>query len=319
MNYNLSKFLSLIAIVLINLSCETKEVLYQAADFAYVGEFTRGLEGPAVDKYGNLYFVNPHKNGSIGKVDTNGNFTVFIDQLPNNSVANGIRFGKNQEMFLADYTGHNVLIIEKDEKIASVYANDSTINQPNDLAICCDNLLFASDPSWKTSTGNLLRIKDGEITYLERDMGTTNGIEVSPDETKLYVNESVQKNIWVYDLDSNGNISNKKLFYSFEDHGLDGMRCDNQGNLYVTRHGKGTIVKLSSKGELLREIKLKGKKPSNLAFGGNDGKTIYVTLQDRGYIESFRVENAGRTFNQSLLGSLNYIVTSATSSSATYD
>ena len=157
MNYNLSKFLSLIAIVLINLSCETKEVLYQATDFAYVGEFTRGLEGPAVDKYGNLYFVNPHKNGSIGKVDTNGNFTVFIDQLPNNSVANGIRFGKNQEMFLADYTGHNVLIIEKDEKIASVYANDSTINQPNDLAICCDNLLFASDPSWKTSSGNLLR------------------------------------------------------------------------------------------------------------------------------------------------------------------
>ena len=319
MNYNLSKFLSLIAIVLINLSCETKEVLYQAADFAYVGEFTRGLEGPAVDKYGNLYFVNPHKNGSIGKVDTNGNFTVFIDQLPNNSVANGIRFGKNQEMFLADYTGHNVLIIEKDEKIASVYANDSTINQPNDLAICCNNLLFASDPSWKTKSGNLLKIKDGKITYLEMGMGTTNGIEVSPDETKLYVNESVQKNIWVYDLDSNGNISNKKLFYSFEDYGLDGMRCDNQGNLYVTRHGKGTIVKFSSEGEFLREIKLKGKKPSNLAFGGNDGKTIYVTLQDRGYIESFRVENAGRTFNQSLLGSLNYIVTSATSSSATYD
>ena len=319
MNYNLNKFISLIAIVFINLSCDTKDVLYQAVDFAYVGEFTRGLEGPAVDKYGNLYFVNPNKNGSIGKVDINGNFTVFIDQLPNNSVANGIRFGKNQEMFLADYTGHNVLIIEKDEKIASVYANDSTINQPNDLAICCDNLLFASDPSWKTKSGNLLKIKDGEITYLERDMGTTNGIEVSPDETKLYVNESVQKNIWVYDLDSDGNISNKKLFYSFEDYGLDGMRCDNQGNLYVTRHGKGTIVKLSSEGKLLREIKLKGKKPSNLAFGGNDGKTIYVTLQDREYIESFRVKNAGRTFNQSLLGSLNYIVTSATSSSPTYD
>ena len=52
-------------------------------------------------------------------------------------------------------------------------------------------------------------------------MGTTNGIEVSPDETKLYVNESVQKNIWVYDLDSDGNISNKILFYSFEDYGLD--------------------------------------------------------------------------------------------------
>ena len=65
-------------------------------------------------------------------------------------------------------------------------------------------------------------------------MGTTNGIEVSPDETKLYVNESVQKNIWVYDLDSDGNISNKKLFYSFEDYGLDGMRCDNQ-EIYMSQ------------------------------------------------------------------------------------
>ena len=74
------------------------------------------------------------------------------------------------------------------------------------------------------------------------------------------------------------------------------MRCDNQGNLYVTRHGKGTIVKLSSEGKLLREIQLKGEKPSNLAFGGKDGKTIFVTLQDRGYIESFRVESPGRSF-----------------------
>ena len=319
MNYNLTKYFGLIAIMFINLSCENKDVLYEATDFAYVGEFTRGLEGPAVDNYGNLYFVNPFKNGSIGKVDSSGNFSIFIDELPNNSVANGIRFGKNQEMFLADYTQHNILVIDKDKNLARVYANDSTINQPNDLAICCDNLLFASDPSWKNNSGNLLKIKDGEITYLEKNMGTTNGIEVNPDENKLYVNESVQKNIWVYDLDSDGNISNKELFYSFDDYGLDGMRCDNKGNLYVTRHGKGTIVKLSSEGEFLREIKLKGEKPSNLAFGGKDGRTIFVTLQDRGYIESFRVENAGRTFNQSLLGSLNYIVTSATSASPTYE
>ena len=290
------KYFVLLGVLTSNFSCDNNEVFYEARDYVFVGEFTRGLEGPAVDKNGNLYFVNPYKNGSIGKVDPNGNFTVFIDQLPNKSVANGIRFGKNQEMFLADYTGHNILMIKNGEKTTQVFANDSTMNQPNDLAICCDNLLFASDPTWKTKSGNLLKIKDGEITFLEKDMGTTNGIEVSPDETKLYVNESVQKNIWVYDLDSDGNISNKKLFYSFEDFGLDGMRCDVQGNLYVTRHGKGTIVKLSSEGKLLREIQLKGEKPSNLAFGGNDGKTIYVTLQDRGYIESFRVESPGRSF-----------------------
>ena len=128
-------------------------------------------------------------------------------------------------------------------------------------------------------------------------MGTTNGIEVSPDEKTLYVNESVQRKVWAFDIDSQGNISNKKLFHQFEDFGMDGMRCDQNGNLYITRHGKGTVVKLSSQGVLIKEIKLKGKKPSNIAFGGKDGRTAYITLQDRGYIESFRVEVPGRAFS----------------------
>ncbi|HEV8505531.1 MAG TPA: SMP-30/gluconolactonase/LRE family protein, partial [Chitinophagaceae bacterium] len=76
--------------------------------------------------------------------------------------------------------------------------------------------------------------------------------------------------------------------------GMDGMRCDADGNLYITRHGKGVVAKVSSKGQLLKEILLVGKKPSNIAFGGPDGKTAYVTLQDRGNIETFRVEAPGR-------------------------
>ena len=79
---------------------------------------------------------------------------------------------------------------------------------------------------------------------------------------------------------------------------MDGMRCDVLGNLYITRYGKGTVAKLSPEGELLLEIQMKGKKPSNIAFGGKDGRSAYVTLQDRGYIETFKVENPGRSFRQ---------------------
>jgi len=133
---------------------------------------------------------------------------------------------------------------------------------------------------------------------LSENMGTTNGIEVSPDEKTLYVNESVQRNVWAFDLDSIGNISNKRLFYKFEDFGMDGMRCDRDGNLYITRYGKGTVVKLSNEGKFLKEIMLKGKNPSNIAFGGSDGKIVYVTLQDRSYIEKFKVEIPGRAFKK---------------------
>ena len=125
-------------------------------------------------------------------------------------------------------------------------------------------------------------------------MGTTNGIEVSADERTLYVNESVQRTIWAYDLAPSGEIENKRLLIQFPDYGLDGMRCDVAGNLYVTRYGKGTVVKLSPQGEVLVEIELAGKKCSNLAFGGPDGRTCYVTLADQGNVERFRTDLPGR-------------------------
>ena len=137
---------------------------------------------------------------------------------------------------------------------------------------------------------------DGSTTLLEDQMGTTNGIEVGPDEKTLYVNESVQRNVGAYDLARDGEISNKRLLIQFADFGMDGMRCDIDGNLDITRHGKGTIAKLSPTGEILREIKLADKNPSNIAFGGPAGCTCYVTLQIAGNIERFRVERPGRSW-----------------------
>jgi sugar lactone lactonase YvrE len=125
-------------------------------------------------------------------------------------------------------------------------------------------------------------------------MGTVNGIEVSPDNKYLYVNESVQRKVWKYDLNAKGEISNKRLIHEFPDFGMDGMRCDAKGNLYITRHGKGAIAILSPDGKLLREVPTIGKLTSNIAFGGKDGRTVYVTLQDKGNIESFTVETPGR-------------------------
>jgi sugar lactone lactonase YvrE len=199
------------------------------------------------------------------------------------------------EMLIADYTGHNILKVDMNTKVISILANENKMNQSNDIAISSNDILFASDPNWKDSTGNLWRInKNGEVTLLESNMGTTNGVEVSPDDKILYVNESIQRNVWAYDLSPEGNISNKRLLIKFDDFGLDGMRCDNEGNLYITRYDKGTIVKISPQGKILKEITLTGKKPSNITFGGEDGKTIYVTLADIGNIETFRVDIQGR-------------------------
>lgn len=267
-------------------SCQEEN---NSKDLTVPGSFTSGAEGPATDKDGNIYAVNFKEEGTIGKITQKGEASLFL-KLPDSSIGNGIRFNTSGEMFVADYVGHNVLKIDPKTKEISVYAHEHNANQPNDLAIHSDGTLFASDPSWANETGNIWKItKQNGFELLESDMGTTNGIEVSTDETKLYVNESVQRNIWVYDLTADKKVTNKKLFHKFEDYGMDGMRCDNKGNLYICRYGKGTIAVLSKDGELLKEFQLQGKKPSNITFS-NDYKQLYVTIQDRGCIETLRNE-----------------------------
>ena len=120
----------------------------------------------------------------------------------------------------------------------------------------------------------------------------------SPDGRRLYVNESAQRNVWVYDIDAAGDLSNKRLLIAFADHGLDGMRSDVDGNLYIARYGAGLVAVVSPQGELLREVPLRGAKPTNVAFGGADGRDVYVTLQDRGAIEVFRSDRPGREYGR---------------------
>ncbi len=273
--------------------------LFKSTVLTPAKSFTSGVEGPGVDKNGVLYAVNHTRQGTIGQVTPTGEHNIFIE-LPNGSIGNGIRFNTKGEMLIADYTNHNILKVNMATKKLSVHANEPKMSQPNDIAIDNKDRLYASDPNWKESKGAIWRVDaNGKVTLLEGDMGTTNGIEVSPDNKTLYVNESVQRNVWAYDLSADGKISNKRILIKFEDFGMDGMRTDKDGNLYITRHGKGTVVKVSPAGKILQEVKLAGKNPTNLAFGGKDGRTVYVTVADQGNIESFRVDTPGREFQSS--------------------
>jgi len=281
---------------------ESKESEHQPPDlqswaFTPHSGFTSGVEGPAVAADGSIYAVNFARQGTIGQVDPHSGDAVVFVQLPDSSIGNGIRFTSQGDMLIADYTQHNILRVDMKSKAITAWAHEPRMNQPNDIAISDNDIVFASDPNWKESTGQLWRIdQQGTVTLLEADMGTTNGIEVSPDNKTLYVNESVQRKVWAYDLNADGDISNKREFISFEDFGLDGMRCDEKGNLYITRHGKGTVVVVSPQGTILKEYLTQGKKPTNIAFGGEDGKTCYITMADLGNLETFRNDVAGRSW-----------------------
>ena len=205
-------------------------------------------------------------------------------------------------MYVADYKNHNVFVFARGEKEPRVYFRSDRFNQPNDLAIATDGTIYASDPHWRRRDGQVWRITrgadgqgQGEVISGDRKMGTTNGIDLSPDEKTLYVGESETREIWAYRVEG-AKLGAPRLVTKFKDFSLDGLRTDMDGRLYVTRILKGTVAVMSPDGKLEREIPLRAKEPTNLAFGGPDGRTVFVTQRQGGFIEAFRVNRPGREY-----------------------
>jgi sugar lactone lactonase YvrE len=277
---------------------ETK--LFESVQVTPAGEYTSGIEGPAVDFDGNLYVVNLGKQGTIGKVAPgSASSEKFID-LPEGSVGNSIRFSRDGTMFIADYKKHNIFAVKKDSTTPEIWFHSDQMNQPNDITIARDGTIYASDPNWKGRSGQIWRIAkaadgsvQGQVMTAPRAMGTTNGIDLSPDEKTLYVGESESGQIWAYAV-SGGELTNPKLVKTFDRDTIDGVRTDVEGKLLIARIRKGSIAVLTPEGKVKRDIALKGKEPSNLAFGGKDGRTIFVTQRQGGFIESFLTDREGR-------------------------
>src|SRR5512137_2606641 len=202
------------------------ERLFLAEPLTPDGQFTEGIEGPACDAAGNIYAVNFARQGTIGRVTPDGRGEVYV-VLPEGSIGNGIRFAAGGTMLIADYTGHNILAVDQKTRAVRVLAHQPAMNQPNDLALAPDGSIYASDPAWSKGTGQVWRIDSGgRVTLAAADMGTTNGIEVSPDGRTLYVNESVQRNVWAFSIAPGGELKEKRLITTFPDFRMDGMRCD---------------------------------------------------------------------------------------------
>jgi sugar lactone lactonase YvrE len=264
------------------------------------GEYTFGIEGPAVDDIGNLYVVNFGKPGTIGKLPAGASQSELFAVLPEGSIGNAIRFDREGRMFVADYKKHNIFLISADGKDVTTYFHSDDFNQPNDMTIATDGTIYASDPHWKRHDGQVWRIGKsadgsvaGERMTADRPMSTTNGIDLSPDGKTLYVGESDRREIWSYRIEGTHLLS-PRLVKRFDDFDIDGLRTDTDGNLFVARIRKGTIAVLSPQGKLKWEIVLNAKEPTNLAFGGNDGRTVFVTQRQGGFVESFRTDHPGR-------------------------
>lgn len=269
------------------------------------GEYTPQIEGPAVDKSGNLYVAN-FRTGDIigiGKVAAGATHSKLFTTLPDGAKASGIRFDRQGRMYLAAFNKKRVLVIAPDHTDAHPYFKSGDFHQPNDLAIASDGTLYASDPDFGAHKGQIWKIArnadgtvHGEVMSANRQMAQTNGIDLSPDEKTLYVSESDTRQVWAYRIEGSTLTASQQPLATFQGGELDGMRTDITGRIFVAHLGAREIAIINPDGSPAHTVTTVGEKPCNLTFGGSDGKTVFVTQADGRFIESFLTDQPGREF-----------------------
>jgi sugar lactone lactonase YvrE len=207
-----------------------------------------------------------------------------------------LAFGPDGCLYVTDEGRRSIVRVTGKGEIADfiTYYQGEKINGPNDLCFDEDGNLFFTDP-WGSSLNNPI----GAVYGYEWDTGTLfqihdglafpNGIIVR--NGLLYAAETQTSKIWLYDITGPGRAEKPRVFCKLPEvepdesgwTGPDGMKFDNQGNIYIAALGKGAGVYVyNPEGELLDTINTGGSRTTNLCFGGPDFNTLYVTVDDLG-------------------------------------
>lgn len=239
------------------------------------------VEGPVWEEGTGLLFSDIPAN-TIYKWIPDVGTNQFLKPSGN---SNGLAFDKQGRLLIAQHGNRQLVRLEKDgtQTVLASYYNGKRLNSPNDIAVKSDGSIFFTDPPYGINPEQeelgfygIYRVSpDGNLTLLDKSLRRPNGITFSPDETKLYVTNSEDREIYIWDVENESLITNKKLFASMEPDGdADGMKTDSNGNLFAT--GPFGVWVYSPEGVLLDTIKVPGQ-TTNCNWGDEDRKTLYIT------------------------------------------
>lgn len=258
------------------------------------------IEGPIWIQAGYLLFSDI-PNNVIMKYVPGGKVTAFRTSSGYSGVppagsyfgSNGLTIDHQGRLTICEQGNRRVTRIEEDGTVTILadHYQGKRLNSPNDLVYKSDGSLYFTDPPYalpksfddparELPFSGVYRVKDGHIQLLTTELNGPNGLAFSPDERYLYVsNSGPVKKLWMrYDVKPDGALGNSIVFYdvsSTKEQGVpDGMKCDQQGNLYC--NGPGGMMVFSPKGEHLGTIGLPPRS-ANCNWGGDDGKTLYMT------------------------------------------
>jgi gluconolactonase len=259
-------------------------------------------EGPAYDGKTSIYLSNCY-GGWITKY-FDERIDTFISKIDDSLLiknTNGLAFGKDGYLYVCEYGKGRILKVNNDSRI-EVYADGyegERFNRPNDITFDENGNLFFTDP--KSYDKNIL---DGRVFFIDAktkivslaadSLGFPNGINISPIDGKLYVCESAKQKIVRYTITKENNLIDKEDFAELPGGDPDGIEFDVNGNLFVAHFGGKAVYVFSPEGKQIQKIDTPGSKPTNLEFGDEDYKTLYLTEVETNALYKIRTRIAGK-------------------------
>ncbi len=248
-------------------------------------------EGPATDKWGNIFFTD-QPNDNIWKYDTSGTLSLYMHGT---NRANGMYFDKKGNLVAcADESGELISISPyKKVSVLTKGYQEHVLNGPNDVWINRrTGGIFITDPYFqrdywiRTHADSALR---GEYLYYlpqgthnlilaDSSVKKPNGIVGTPDGKYLYVADMGDWKTYRYSINKNGSLHNKKLFAN---EASDGMTIDSKGNVYFTNNG---VSIYNSSGKKIAHINVPEKWTGNICFGGKKKDVLFITASKSVYV-----------------------------------
>lgn len=249
------------------------------------------VEGPVWLPRENALVFSDIPNGKLMRWTEAGGCVVWRDS----EQSNGNTLDLQGRLLSAQHRGRNVVRWRDDgaTEVLTADCGGKSYNSPNDLAVRKDGTIWFTDPTYglrgrtKEADGNFVYRLDpdtGAVTVVHRGFAMPNGICFSPGHDRVYIADSGKgQRVGAFPIGADGTLG-RPLFWL--QGGADGIRCDARGNLYTTARDGVRIY--SDKGDRLVTVRFP-EKPANCAFGGADGRQLFVTARTSLYRLPLRV------------------------------
>lgn len=260
------------------------------------------LEGPSFDRDGNLYLVDI-PNGRIFRVSPQGDFQVVCEY---DGEPNGLKIRKDGQIFLADYK-NGIMRLDPGSGQVSPYVTRRRL-EPfkgcNDLVFHSSGDLFFTDQGqtgFQDPSGRVFKYTTaGELRQVLGGIPSPNGLVFNPAESILYVAVTRANAVWRLPIMPDGEVSKVGLFVQLSGGlaGPDGLAVDEEGSLAVCHAGLGVVWLFSWLGEPLFRIQsCAGLSTTNLAYGGPERKSVFITESETGTVLRAELPVAGQVMH----------------------